>query len=243
MENSFQDELIISISDILDLFKNFSDKKKAKDIKQNIKLKYQTQLFCEPESIDKQIDKILREDKQRGEESELTYKNGLYSKRKRKTPPKDIPFQATEFTGKAGENAVMSELLFRYYNVNRMMVDDGVDIIAVKDNIYYYLQVKTVGIKDGKIYAQISNDNFDKYMGKQMRYFIVARTIDNSGLPKNIFFKFSQEDIDKGIFGRYIKRGEGSVSIKIKFDDKTSNPILYDEKEMDALWHMNNFDL
>ncbi|MBI2355705.1 MAG: hypothetical protein HYV13_00680 [Candidatus Doudnabacteria bacterium] len=47
------------------------------------------------------------------------------------------------FTGKGGEAAVMSELLFRGFNANILPVDYGVDIAAIKEARTYLIQVKT----------------------------------------------------------------------------------------------------
>lgn len=232
----------ISIDLVLNVFKNYSDKKKAKDIKSSVyTLICPDDLLANPE-IDEAVDRILREDKKLGDESWLTYSKGYYSKRKRKAPPTDAPMQISEYTGRGGECAVMSELLFHNYNVNRMMIDEGVDLVAVKDNIYYYIQVKTVAMREGKINAQINIENFDKFIGNQMRYVIVARCKDKDG-HKNIFFTFTQQEISKGIYDRYVKRGERTVSIKIKFHERSGEPIMYDEKETSAKWNMNRFEL
>lgn len=244
MEEIKTENKTISIEDIVKLFQKKSEKKKIRDIKSEIRSIFINDLFSDADSLDKQVEKLIREDKNKGNESELIFSKQGYGLRPLKKDPLDgKSTQRTEYIGRAGECAVMSELLFNDYNVNRMMVDEGVDLVAVKDNIYYYIQVKTVNVKDGKIYTQISNNNFDKYMGKQMRYILVARSSDSTGNPQNLFFKLTQDDIDQGIFEKYIKKGEGSVSIKIKFDSKTGNPKLYDEKERDASWYMNKFNL
>jgi len=89
------------------------------------------------------------------------------------TPQK--PKKDNLFVGKAGECAVMSELLFRGYNVNQMMVDDGVDIVASMKNIFYYIQVKTTHTdSNNKIYSAIKTDRFDSQIGNQIRYIIVS---------------------------------------------------------------------
>ncbi len=233
----------ISMDTIVATFKNYSEKKRLKDIISSVMaVTFPDNIMACPE-IEDRIRLLVKEDQKRNEESWLTYSKGYYSKRKKKQGLGDSPMQITEYTGRAGECAVMSELMFNHYNVNRMMIDEGVDIVAVKDNIYYYIQVKTVAVKDGRINAQVSIDNFDKYIGAQMRYIIVARTKDGQGTPKNVFFTFSQQEITKGIFDRCIKRGDKVVSIKIKFHERSGEPLLYDEKEVSAKWNMNRFDL
>lgn len=245
MDDAFElqvDDKEITIEMILSVFKNFSEKKKAKDIKILLcNMLYPEDLLAMPK-VEDSVDRLLREDKKRAEESWLTYSKGYYSKRRKKSPPGELPMQVSEYTGRGGECAVMSELLFNNYNVNRMMIDEGVDLVAVKDNIYYYIQVKTVAVRDGKINAQINIENFDKFIGNQMRYVIVARCKEKDA-QRNIFFTFTQQEISKGIYDRYIKRGERTVSIKIKFHDRSGEPMLYDEKVASARWNMNRFEL
>lgn len=239
LQNSNKD---INIELIVSLFKSFSDKKRAKEIKNMVcAMLYPNDLLAIPK-VEEAVDHILLEDKKLAEESWLTYSRGFYSKRKNKRGPGGQPLQLSEYTGRGGECAVMSELLFNNYNVNRMMIDEGVDLVAVKDNIYYYIQVKTVAVRDGRINAQINVENFDKFIGNQMRYVIVARCKDKNG-QKNIFFTFTQQEISKAIYDRCVKRGERTVSIKIKFHERSGEPILYDEKETSASWNMNRFEL
>ena len=76
------------------------------------------------------------------------FKRGMYQlRRKRKKrfslPISIAPFVNTQYTGRAGEHAVLSELLFWGFNVSLMAVDDGIDIVASKDNRYFHIQVKT----------------------------------------------------------------------------------------------------
>ena len=40
----------------------------------------------------------------------------------------------SQYIGTAGEHLVVSELLFRGYNASTMSVDEGLDIVATKDN-------------------------------------------------------------------------------------------------------------
>lgn len=239
----------ITIELILSVFKNYSDKKKLKDIKNSVValLKPSDVLIWENQAeVESIIDSIIKEDKLREEESELVYSKGYYSKRRKKRDPDD--FREGEYVvdsryiGTAGELAVMSELVFRGYNANRMMIDEGVDIIAVKDNLYYYIQVKTTIVKDGRICCQIPKVRFDQYVANQMRYIVVARYSDK-GSSKNMFFVFTPQKIQEGVFGRYIKEGKDSISIKIKFSPKTGNPYLYDEKDSDISFYMNRFEL
>lgn len=247
--NGTMEDKEITLELVLSVFKNYSDKKKLKDIKKSVVdlVKPEGILIWDKQSeVEAEIDNILKEDKSRDEESELVYSKGYYSKRRKKRDPEDGKEDEclvdSRYIGTAGELAVMSELVFRGYNANRMMIDEGVDIIAVKDNLYYYIQVKTTIVKEGRICCQIPKVRFDQYVANQMRYIVVARYSDK-GSSKNMFFVFTPQKIQEGIFGRYIKEGKDSISIKIKFSPKTGNPYLYDEKDSDISFYMNRFEL
>lgn len=247
MEENINEKPQITIEDIIAVFKNYSDVKRMSEIKNAVVAKFTPtdQLICPNEDyIISEVDRLIKEDKKRGNESFLTYNNGKYRKRRNKaTPPPPNPEPSTEYIGTAGECAVLSELMFKGYNANRMMIDEGVDIVAVKKNIYYYIQVKTTTIKpNGTITCQIGKDRYDEFVGAQIRYFIVVRYREHN-INRNMYFKFSPGELENAIYNRCVKRGDTAISIKIKFDPKTGEPILYDEKEMPAGYFMNNFNL
>jgi Holliday junction resolvase len=234
----------VTIEDILATFKSFSDKKKMKDIKDAVvAIKHPDDLFVPEENIAticKQIEQLIREDKALGNESFLKYKDGKYSKRKNKGTKNDPKPQQTGYIGTGGECAVISELLFAGYNANRMMLDEGVDIIATKDNVYYYIQVKTTFINDGKIQAQIPLDRF--MQNQNINYVIVAR-YHKDGAWNNMFFSFTAAQISQHISAKCIKKGVENISIKIKFHPRSGEPYLYDEKEYPCSHNWNKADL
>lgn len=237
----------ISIGTIVSLFKNYSEKKRLKDIKDEVVALLRPQdvlIFEQQPEIEKEVEELIRADRKLEKGSYLIYDKGFYHKRRLRVDPigSEISKIGSEFIGIAGECAVMSELMFRGYNANRMMIDEGVDIIAVKDNIYYYVQVKTTEIKDGKIRCQIGIERFDQYIGAQIRYIIVARYKEKS-IDRNMFFIFTPREIDMYVHNRCVKRGDTTISIKIGFNDRTGEPYLYDEKQMDISYHMNRFEL
>lgn len=189
-----------------------------------------------------------------------SYKKGVYKLRvKRNTNPLPIAPQegnpeiidtptlsdkhANLFFGKAGECAVMSELLFRNYNVNTMMVDDGVDIVASKNNVFYFIQVKTATLKDNKIYSLIRMSRFTAFAGIQIRYIVVARC-NIAGIDSNMYFLFSNEKIQEYIYKGVLKSSNDNINIKIRIDLDTRKPFLYnDTKEEDISFFMNRFEL
>lgn len=150
---------------------------------------------------------------------------------------------STMFFGKAGECAVMSELLYRGYNVNTMIVDDGVDIIASKNNMFYLLQVKTTMMKDkGIIHASIKKNSFSKNSAFNVRYYIVARC-EIANNHTNMFFLFTDKDIENYAFQGALNITENGVNIKIRYDSETRTAILYDKNEINIGFFMNNFNL
>lgn len=237
----------ITIETIMSVFKSYSDKKRIKQIREEVKSILHPDVFMldteTSEMIDKCIDEIIKTDKDLGTNSFLTYNKGVYQKRKNRRPPEAPNPMNTDYIGRAGECAVLSELMFRGYNANRMMIDEGVDIVAVKNNLYYYVQVKTVTINEsGRIYCQIGNDRFDQYIGNQIRYVIVARYREHSK-ERNMFFVFDSRTIQQAIYQQCAKKGEKGVSIKIKFNERDGAPVLYDTKEMDISFWKDRFEL
>jgi len=237
----------ITIETILKVFKSYSEGKRIKQIKQDVAAMLYPDVFIldteTSEVIDKSIDDVIKADKGHGNNSFLTYNKGIYKKRKNRRPPEAPDPMHKDYIGRAGECAVMSELMFRGYNANRMMIDEGVDIVAVKNNLYYYIQVKTTTINDsGRVYCTIGNDRFEQYIGAQIRYVIVARYKDH-GIDRNMFFVFDSRLIQQAIYQQCVKKGENGVSIKIKFNERDGAPVLYDIKEMDVSWYKDRFEL
>lgn len=246
-------DLNITIEDIVEnLFPTYSVRLKKKDIYSYFisKLPPKSDLFENGDSvtvsfseddIKKEVDIILKKDQASGNDSFLRYSNGQYSKRPKRNP--GINPAEGIYKGKAGECAVMSELLFRGYNVNNMMVDEGVDLVASKNNVFYYIQVKTTVVTEkNRIYCSIKQDRFDSYVGTQIRYIIVARC-NMRGQDTNIYFVFDNKDIDKFMYQQLISHSEDRINIKIEFDDRTGKAIIYDKARQDVSYHMNRFEL
>lgn len=148
---------------------------------------------------------------------------------------------STNYIGKGGEYAVMSELLFQGYNANIMSVDEGIDIVASKQNIFYYLQVKTTNLSQNlTAHVSIKRSNFDRGLSSQLRYFVVVRC--DSGEIR--YFKFTEENIIMYSCQGYIRISDDSIHIKIKFGAEDHLPYLYHEnKQIEIKYHQNNFSL
>ena len=83
--------------------------------------------------------------------------------------------------GAAGEFRVMSELLLRGYNADRITIDSGIDIRATKGKNVYEIQVKTVTEgKDGKTFViTIRPEAFERASGPNVYYIFVLRNRNN----------------------------------------------------------------
>lgn len=239
----------ITIEQIVSVFKNAKDTKKMAEIKKTViaELGDGLSLF---DNIDKEIERVVRTELKRGDESLIVKtKDGKYKRRPTTAPPKETQSIDKLFEGAAGETAVISELLFREFNANRMMVDKGIDIVATKDNVYRYIQVKTSNVKsDGRVYWQIKQERFDAHVVNQLRYILVARYEEkfkykNEPVIRSMFFVLSSNDIDRGKKEGWINEGADSLSIKVRFDTQTGAPKFYNDKEADATYYLNNFDL
>lgn len=110
------------------------------------------------------------------------FKRGVYRLKTRPvvTPkPTEAPSVSTQFTGRAGESAVISELLFYGFNAAAMAVDDGIDIVASKENNYFHIQVKTANRSDQGGYAfSIKRSSFGAKDSYQMFYVFLMRERD-----------------------------------------------------------------
>ena len=106
---------------------------------------------------------------------------------------------STQYIGSAGEHRVVSELLFRGYNASIMSVDEGLDIVATKNEKLFQIQVKTANEnKFNKYVCDIRKTSFEKFdagntfyifvlMGKQTDFLILPSSeIEKSVHEKNI---------------------------------------------------------
>jgi len=91
------------------------------------------------------------------------------------------PVTDKAFTGKAGEFAVMGELLFWGYNASAMTVDSGIDVVASKENKYFHIQVKTAAEQDGgRFNFTVKSSSFQQHHSSSMYYvFVLRRKLSN----------------------------------------------------------------
>lgn len=110
-------------------------------------------------------------------------RQGWFRLKVEKNPVIKVPAPQTgkAFTGKAGEYAVMSELLFWEFNASVMAVDDGIDLVASKNNKYFHVQVKTAAEQDGgRFIFTIKHTSFKEHDTATMFYvFVLRRGVKN----------------------------------------------------------------
>lgn len=142
------------------------------------------------------------------------------------------------FTGKGGEHLVCSELIFRGFNASIMSVDMGVDIVAVKENQLFGIQVKTANINRFNIYVfNIRKVSFRRNSNGNVYYIFVLH-----GEDKNQFLILPFHEIERKVYEKAISEiGHGKsyrVNIKLRNDKVYLGNIGH---EMG--YFLNNWDL
>jgi hypothetical protein len=172
------------------------------------------------------------------------FRKGMYRLRiGRKTISKTFkvpeqPKVSPQFTGKAGEYAVMSELLFFGFNASSMTVDDGIDIVASKNDSYFHIQVKTANATaSNKFQFKITKRAFGSKDAAATFYVLVLRVSENSRNTCEYLILPSSEIrrlVDKGV----VKDGE---AINLSLDRERGNRFVLNNVE-DVTWALNRFD-
>ena len=153
----------------------------------------------------------------------LTIHSGRSRNRTRKNPGKPATdTDSTKQIGTGGEYLVLSELLFAGYEANIMSVDDGIDIVASKNNKIYFIQVKTTYAKNNRVSVQIPIDSFERVKEHDVRYFIVIR----EGYGSARILMLHQHDIITFSANGYIDKSDANYNIKIEFRND-GIPMLY----------------
>jgi len=122
------------------------------------------------------------------------------------------------YTGKAGEYAVLAELLFHEFNASLMSVDQGIDIVASKNDKFFYIQVKTANYRNGHFFASINTKQFERYNNKDTFYIFVLRFLFR-GKVVNSFLIFKSSDIERFKEMDVIKSGS-ALNLTITISDE-----------------------
>ena len=172
-----------------------------------------------------------------------SFKRGVYRlKQVKKTPRPPIAISpkaeniGTQFTGAGGEHAVLSELLFRGFNAGIMTVDEGIDIVASKNNNYHHIQVKTSYDNGTGFTFTIKNKAFDKNSGSSDFYIFLCR-IDKKSHFINEFIVLPSFAIQFYIDNETLKPNASSIHIGLKID---GNKFILAGKE-DVTAYLNAF--
>lgn len=144
---------------------------------------------------------------------------------------------STQYTGKAGEHLVVSELLFRGYNASIMSVDEGIDIVATKGNRLFNIQVKTSNENKFNRYVfDLSISSFEKYNQNNTFYIFVLRGEETNFLILPYFEVQKNVDLKNILVVNKETRYRVNVSIR--------ECIVYlGNKGNDMSYHMNNWGL
>lgn len=167
-----------------------------------------------------------------------SYKKGIYRVKQfrisKSLPAIVAPVVNTLFTGKAGEHAVMSELLFWGFNASLMSVDNGVDIVASKNNRYFHIQVKTAAPDaNGRYGFNIKHQSFDTHDAGSTYYIFVLRSKNG-----NQYMVLPSSDI-RNQKNLGVINGDLSMSIGISYDTDSKKWKLNKRHEINI--YLNNF--
>lgn len=216
-------EAAVSMNENMGLSVDDFQKKVGSALAANLKLKTQKPSFAQVKWDD---------GKRKGKP-----KQGWYRIKEERTITTPTPTPApptTSFLGKAGEYAVMSELLFWGFNVSQMTVDDGIDLVANKNNKFYFIQVKTSTCQNKGIYSfNIPKSSFFKYQGQNVYYIFVLRVGANNEyiiLPGTILDSFVRTKIIQDA---------AVLSVRISVNDKRSEYKL--NSKADIGHYLGNF--
>ena len=143
------------------------------------------------------------------------------------------------YIGKAGEHAVISELLFRGYNAALMSVDVGVDIVATKDTRVYNIQVKTRNIskQHDAFHFNIRIASYEKHNAGQTFYIFILR---EKGLLDYLILPFHQ--VEKSIEEEFIHVvGKGKL-YRITIT-KRAGKVYLGRRENEVSYFLNRWDI
>lgn len=270
-DQQIEEKVVITAKEIAELAKEFEGKSFAVKDVLNAYIEQKGMFVTLTEEAEKnllgQISRKINHDiKQNRSKGLFRYgKNGkgktvktLYSLVKKRvldpTPPapesgaisiEPCPDSNSMYIGKAGEYAVMSELLLRGYNANEMTVDDGIDVIASKNNVVYYIQVKTSVLQPNmtvKVPA-IKKRSYDHYIEANMRYIICIRLAPGpDGIEKKTYVVFTNKDINDLKFFHCLRATSDEIYLKLRFEEGKIYAYHNDEAR-DISNLLNNFEL
>lgn len=165
--------------------------------------------------------------------------SGVYKikQKRKKSSPAKLPKVSVNYTGKAGEYGLLSELLFRGYNASIMTVDEGIDVVASKGNKYFHIQVKTANVnQSGKYQFTIPANSYKSNDASTTFYVLITRRDINS-FWRSDYIILSSSDIARFIATEIIKEGK-QYTLLVRYE---GNKCILNRNE-DVTYYMNNFE-
>lgn len=145
------------------------------------------------------------------------------------------------YFGKAGEYAVVSELLFRNFDASIMSVDLGIDITASKNDKFYFIQVKSTNFVNGQISISIKPSKVINNSSANIYFIIVFRYVFENAYV-NRYIVFQNADLERYVHTGLVSQSNGALHIKIK--QQHDYLCLYNgPKSEDINYYLDNFDL
>jgi hypothetical protein len=172
-----------------------------------------------------------------------SFKRGIYKARKfRVNETQHVSIQipdapSSNFIGCAGEHAVLSELLFRGYNAAVMTVDEGIDLVASKNNRYFHIQVKTSSETASGFSFSVKKHIFENNDQGITFYVLLCRRFMNT------HFKHDYVILPSSVVATFINTGaikdSASISMRVSIDE--GKFML--NKKVDISSYINKFEL
>ena len=141
--------------------------------------------------------------------------------------------QKTQFVGKGGEYLVAGRLILHGYNASMLGVDEGIDIVAIKDGKMYGIQVKTANKSATGYVADINVGAYNRTDGGSMFYVFVLL-----GEPERyVILPFHAIE---GLIGEgYVKTIDKGKRYRATFAKKDGRVFL---ARKDVKRHVDNWD-
>lgn len=140
--------------------------------------------------------------------------------------------------GTAGEYAVVSEMLFRGFNASIMSVDTGIDVVAIKDNKTYLVQVKTSKRYDRDYYHyDVTMKTIERFSSGNIFYIFVLRND-----TQNDFVILPSTEVEKQIREEGIKAIQAHKKYRVSLRDY-EDKIYVGNKQHDLTYYLNNWDV
>ena len=141
--------------------------------------------------------------------------------------------QKTQFVGKGGEYLVAGRLILHGYNASMLGVDEGIDIVAIKDGKMYGIQVKTANKSAAGYVADINVGAYNRTDGGNMFYVFVLL-----GEPERyVILPFHA--IEELIGDGYVKMIDKGKRYRATFAKKDGRVFL---AKKDVKRHVDNWD-